>query len=116
MALSGSLGWDLTMAPGGGADHSQQAPPPRSRVSSSISLHNVQGALLLFLSHLITTYLHTVVAPTVGSPGGSLHSILPGSMSCGVAARWCLALERKFVGGMAVRRFVFLLLLCSVGW
>lgn len=47
MALSSHLGWNLTMAPGGEAGHSQQVIP--------FYLHNAQGALLPFLSHLSTT-------------------------------------------------------------
>ena len=46
MALGGSFGWDLTMARGGRAVHSQQATSFHSQVSSSISLHNVQVSSL----------------------------------------------------------------------
>ena len=48
MALSDNLGWDLTMAPGIRAGHSQQT-TLYPRVSSSISLHNAQAAPFLFL-------------------------------------------------------------------
>lgn len=40
MALSGSSGWDLTIAPGSGTGNSQWATSFHPQVSSFISLHN----------------------------------------------------------------------------
>lgn len=54
MALSDKSGWDLTIAPGDGSGHSQEAPPLHLEVISSISLHHAQAAPLLFLSNLFT--------------------------------------------------------------
>lgn len=68
MVLSGSSGWDLNMASCGGT--LKQGTPVYHRVSSSISLLNIQAAPLLFLSHLTATYLHTAMAPTAGWPQG----------------------------------------------
>ena len=79
MALGGSFGWNPTMAPGGRAGHSQQATSFHSQVSSSISLHNAQVSSLLFLSHLTTAYLHTVVVPAP-----SPWVTTPPSTFCGV--------------------------------
>lgn len=42
-----------------------------STLTSSISLHKVQSILILFLSHLSTTHLHLVMAPTAGRSYGS---------------------------------------------
>ena len=45
-------------------------------LSSSTFLHNAQAILLLSLSHLSTTYLHTIMAPVVdraGRPLGVSH-------------------------------------------
>ena len=71
VALSGSMGWDFTKASGvGQTDDSHQAVPLHPRVSSSISLHDAQTVLLLFFSHVSTTYLHIVVAPIRHGPRG----------------------------------------------
>jgi hypothetical protein len=66
MALNGSLVWDLTMVPGRGPGHSQQATPLHTRISSSISLHNAQAIPFLFLSHLTTIYSQILVTPSAG--------------------------------------------------
>lgn len=62
MALSSSIGRNFTKTPGGRAGYSQQAIPLHPLVSSSISLHSAQMVLLLFLSHLSTTYMHIIAA------------------------------------------------------
>lgn len=56
MCLRGSSKWDYIRAPGGRAGLSQQAASLHPQVSGSIYYHNVQATLLLFLSHLTTTY------------------------------------------------------------
>lgn len=61
MALGGSIGLDITMAPGGSTGLSQQAVSHHHHVSSSAFLHNVQIAPILFLSHLSTIHLLIVV-------------------------------------------------------
>lgn len=75
------------MDPGGWAGHSYQAPPLHPRVSSFPSLHNVQAAVLLFLSHLNIMYLHMVVTPVAGwlcKPAGLwVTSILLHSVEAG---------------------------------
>lgn len=63
MALSNSSGWDLTIAPSGGAGLITRY--SSLLAFSFISLHNVA---LLFVSRLTTTYLHPVMAPSVGWP------------------------------------------------
>lgn len=50
MVLSGILGGDLIMLPGGGAD---QITPSHPQISSSMSLHHTQAAALLFLDTLM---------------------------------------------------------------
>lgn len=65
LALSNSTGWNFTKASGAGAGSSQQVLPLYPRVSPSISLHNAQMLLLLFLSHLSTLHLHIEVVPTM---------------------------------------------------
>ena len=82
MALSNSTGWDFTIASGGRAGYPQEAIPFYPHVSTSTSLHNVQTFLLLFLSHLSTTYLHMVVAPVAGWPCG-LWVIACAHIMCG---------------------------------
>lgn len=69
MALTDSPSWDSAQPQVFGlATHSRL---PLSTLSlSSISLHNAQGAPPLFVVHLFTTDLHTVVAPTAAWPHG----------------------------------------------
>lgn len=63
VALSGSLAWNLTMVPGGGA-----GPDKRLFLESPVTPRDAQTSPLLFFSHLSTTYLYTVVAPSAGGP------------------------------------------------
>lgn len=48
---------------GGIPGHIQQLVPHHSHISSSTSLHSTGNILLLFLSHLSTTYLLIIVTP-----------------------------------------------------
>lgn len=52
MALRGSKGLDFAMISSGWAGYSQQAVPFLPHDSSSISLHNAQTVLLLFIYHV----------------------------------------------------------------
>lgn len=70
VALSSSTEWNFTMASGVRADYEYEALPLHPHISSSVSLHNAQTTLLLFLSHLSTTRLYIIVAPTKGGPHG----------------------------------------------
>jgi hypothetical protein len=68
MSFSGSLCLDISMVSGGSSSLSYQVVPHHHCVSSSASLYNTPTFLLLFLSHLSTTYLligqcHAVAGP-----------------------------------------------------
>ena len=63
--LRSSMGWDITMVSGGRVGYSQQTIPLHPCVSSSISPHNSQIILLLFLSYLpYLSYTH-ITLPTL---------------------------------------------------
>lgn len=70
---------DPDMAPSGSVDQKlhydlrwqHQAVPQNPQVPNSTVPHNAQPILLLFLSHLSTTYLQILTAPCVGKPCGS---------------------------------------------
>lgn len=87
IALSGSSGWYLIMTLGGNAGFSQQAILLCPGRSNSISLHSGHAVLLLFLSHLNTTYSHIMTALNIGE---LVHGWHPSSMLCGVVADRCL--------------------------
>lgn len=70
MALNGSMGWVFALASGGPAGYTQQAISLLSCVSSYTSLHNASTVLLLFRSHMSTTYLHKLVALMALGPCG----------------------------------------------
>jgi hypothetical protein len=67
MTLSGSIGWDFTMTSGGRVGYSHQAVPFHPEVSRPTSLHSV---LLLFLSHISTSYFLIIVTFTSSGPQG----------------------------------------------
>jgi hypothetical protein len=64
----GNMGWDFTIASGGGEGDSQQVIPLHPHISSFTSLHNAQMVWFLFASCLSTTYLHTAVTSAIGRP------------------------------------------------
>lgn len=91
MAFSGSSSWDLTMAPGGLAGHSQRGTPFQPAVASFISFHNAEAASLFFLSHMTTSYLYIVVVPTDTWPNSwQAPGQHPLSVLCGMVANKCL--------------------------
>lgn len=65
MALKSSMRWDFTMTSVGRAGYSHQTVPLHTCISSSSYFFIVQTSQLLFLLHISTTYLDTVVAPAV---------------------------------------------------
>ena len=75
VALRSNIGWNFTMALCGREVYSQQSIPLYHHISSSgsTSLHNAQTILLLFLTHISTTYLYIVVDTSMaGSSMGYL--------------------------------------------
>ena len=59
MVLSDNMEQNFTMASGGGAGHSHQAVPRHPLGSYSASLHGATNHLVLFLSQLSITHLHS---------------------------------------------------------
>lgn len=64
VALSSSMGQDLTKASSGSTDHSRQAVSRHPHFSTSTSLHGAQTASLSLLS--LHTFLHIIVLSTAG--------------------------------------------------
>jgi hypothetical protein len=57
---------DFIMTSGGRAGYTHQILPHYPLIFSSVSPYGAQFVLFLFLSQLSTTYLHIIVAPTMG--------------------------------------------------
>lgn len=120
MSLSGSLGWNFTIALGGVATKSLLLSALKSLVPS---LFIALKLLHLFLFDLTTTYSHIVVAPLQASnmAGRTLGDIF-------ICAAWdggeqvfmaclCCALEGKSVGGTVVHKSIFVFdLPCCTAW
>lgn len=78
MVLSCSTGWVSTMASGGSTSYSHQAVPHHSLIFRTPPLLGAQTILLLLLSHLFTTHLHTSVVPSpVGRMAGKSLGVYP---------------------------------------